>query len=338
MAYYNSYNNEIRFRSGASNDNWGLFGTTDQLTNAYYDGGNTTRYNSQVIACDGDMANYNNGGENVAAKPLGDAGEFVSIDVIKGASQTTDIVVLVWYDGSDLYYTYNTTPLSYAWRDNNNVTNVYRGLNRRYWADATKIFTGAGEYCQVKVDGANHIHIAAFDPKNGDVMYAYLPGYNQTTNVQTYTVDSAGNTGSHLMMDVAIVNNNPVPYISYAAANKPKLAYLVNPDRGDGALQDMFTGNWEVTYIPTSSTVIDMDAKKLMNIDSRVNVGVWKNDNGTIKNSQAATGKDSANNDRTNTATANSGTCWGNGTANPVVGYQYAYDDANDRIETAQME
>ena len=74
-----------------------------------------------------------------------------------------------------------------------------------------------------------------------------------------------------------------------------------------------------------------MDYKKRNNLDSRVNVGIWKDTNGVIKNSVTAASASS-----TNAAAAGSGTCWGNGTKNPVVGYQTAFDDANDRIETAQ--
>ena len=87
-----------------------------------------------------------------------------------------------------------------------------------------------------------------------------------------------------------------------------------------------------VPFIPTDSDVIELDAKELSQIDSRVNVGVWKDENGRLTESLASNGGS-----RKNEAAAGSGTCWGNGTANPVVGYSIAKDTANDRIETAQM-
>ena len=325
LAYYNSYNGEIRFRSGNSKESWGLF--------QHYDDSATTRHNAQVIACSSTISGYNNGGDSsISAEPLGNADEYVAIDVIKGDTKNNDVVVLVWYDGKDLLYAYNETPLKYEWRDRNNVADEKEGLNHRYWKGPITIFSGVGEYCQIKVDKQKGIHIAAHNSEKGVLKYAYLSSYKSTT-VNAYDVDTKDNTGGHMTMDVALdTNNNPVPYISYTGANHPKLAYLVNKDFGNGASSDKFTGNWEITYIPTDSNVIDMDYKKRNNLDSRVNVGVWKDTNGVIKNSVTAASASS-----TNAAAAGSGTCWGNGTKNPVVGYQTAFDDANDRIETAQM-
>ncbi len=328
MAYYNSFIGKICFRSGNSNNNWGLFSGNDN--------GATTAQNSQVIAINKGAtgySNYNNGGDTTVTnpKPLGGAGEFVSIDVIKGTGNNKDVVVLVWYDESDskLKYTYNTDPLATEWRQRNNAN---CGYNRRYWEDAKTIFSDAGEYCQIKVDKENGIHIAAHNSAKGILKYAYIPQYNSPESaIQTYNIDTKDMTGAHLTLDVAYdkaTNGKPVPYISYMGANIPKLAYLVNS--GNGAVSDKFTTNWEVTYIPTDSAVADLDAKKQSNLDSRVNVGVWKNA-GVITNSVAADGTTTKNK-----ASADSGTCWGNGTANPVVAYQTAFDDANDRIETAQ--
>ena len=263
-------------------------------------------------------------------KPLGGAGEFVSIDVIKGSTKDNDVVVLVWYDESDskLKYTYNTTPLSRNWQKANNTK---CGYNRRNWEDAKTIFANAGEYCQIKVDKKNGVHIAAHNSSKGILRYAYLPSYDcDEDEIQVYDVDTKDMTGGHLTLDVAFDKSGndgtPIPYISYYSAELPKLAYLVNTAGGNGAASDKFTGNWEITYIPTDSDVIDMDAKKEANLDSRVNVGIWKDNNGVLKNSVTGTGS----------ATADSGACWGNGTKNPVVGYQTAFDNANDRIETAQ--
>ena len=155
----------------------------------------------------------------------------------------------------------------------------------------------------------------------------------------SYIVDSSGNAGAHLTIDVALVDGNPLPYISYIGANIPKLAYLKEPLTSTslvaGTSNDMFTGAWEVTYIPTTRNVPDMDAKKLNNnLDNRINVAVWKKTeggiNGILDNSVTET-------ITYPTAASNgSGRCWGNGTANPVLAYSILFDTANDSIESAQ--
>ena len=121
---------------------------------------------------------------------------------------------------------------------------------------------------------------------------------------------------------------NPVPYISYWGGNMPKLAYQVTSVTADGTSNDMFTCAWEVGYIPTGSSISDLDQKRLNNLDNRINVGLWKDSDGKITTSV----------DTESSATADSGACYGNGTAYPVVSYSIAYDSANDRIETAQKQ
>ena len=184
------------------------------------------------------------------------------------------------------------------------------------------------------IDGNGGIHIAAFDPTFGDLKYAYLPTYNTSYNEETmsYTVDSSGNTGSHLILDVGIDsdnNNKLVPYIAYWGGSMPKLAYKVSVAAKDGTSSDMFTGDWEAGYIPTSSSIRDLDQKRLSNLDNRINVGLWKDADGNIITSS------NTNSD----ANSENGRCYGNGTKYPVLGYSIiATDKVNDRIETAQMQ
>ena len=331
MAYYDSYNDEIRFKSGNTADK-GMF--TQASSKVAYSSANV-----QVIATD---ASKNlPAGTAYSGTPLGGAGEFVAIDVIpkgtKGTKQTNDIVVLVWYDvaAHELKYTYNTNPMAWSWKD----SGAYGGLNRTNWEDAKTIFSGenCGEYCQIKVDQTGGIHIAAYDAVYGDLNYAFLESYDTTeADIQKYTIDSCDNAGSHLTMDVAYDKavadgGKAVPYISYWGSGMPKIAYKYAAS-GDGAVDDMFTGNWEVSYIPTTSTISDLDEKRLRKLDNRINVALWKYaDDGSLTTIQnSVTG--------TSSAASDSGTCWGNGTSNPVVGYSIAKDSTDDRIETAQMQ
>ena len=103
----------------------------------------------------------------------------------------------------------------------------------------------------------------------------------------------------------------PVPYITYWGSGMPKIAHPVNGCASAGANNELFTGNWEVSYIPTPSNITDLDQKKLNNLDNRINVALYKyGTSGVVVPTQAA----------------------------PVVGYSIAKDSTDDRIETAQMQ
>lgn len=273
------------------------------------------------------------------------AGEYVSIGVVSAQDETAvdetddDVVVAVWYDAVNrvLKYSYNDTPTE-------SRAGVTDGTG---WSDAITVFSGeqenAGEYCQLAVDANGGIHIAAYDPVNSDLVYAYLSSYDDTSP-QTCVVDSSGVIGSNLTIDVALnENNNAIPRISYYSNScvRPKLAYLadtssVNPA---GAEEDEFTGKWEVTTVPTKSTM-NMQSMQY----NKINVAVWKDNDGVITGSTnecfTANDKKSGNNSKTNTTSSyNSdsyGYVYGNGTSNAVLGYTVKSGSAST-IETAQM-
>lgn len=350
MVYYDSYNDEIRYKYGSMNNiknnqnGRDLFHPRRDNNDKRWAGNNVNPYTceyAQVIATsDGNLP----AGQSYSTTypKLGGAGEYVDIAVIPagtlGTTQTEDVVVVVWDDGGNLKYAYNTNPRDYSWHNNTSITKEYRGLNSKNWTGVQTIFTGASEYCQVKVDVNGGVHIAAYDRASGDLRYAYLSAYNTSYNQGTmsYKVDSAGATGSHMRMDVALNSSGtPVPYISYWGSNMPKLAYLKADSAASGTVDDMFNGNWEVSYIPTSSKIDNLDAKKdKMNVDNRINVGVWKyttgDNKGKIKDSSTGTASNAAGN----------GKIYGNGKATPMVSYsvQAPNDTANNRIETAQMQ
>ncbi len=344
MVYYDSYNDEIRYKYGSMNNiinnqnGRDLFHARNNNAASWNNNNDYTCEYAQVIATS--EGNLPADKSYSATYPrLGGAGEYVDIAVIPagtlGTTQTEDVVVVVWDDGGNLKYAYNTKPRDYSWHVANDT---YCGLNSKNWTGVKTIFTGASEYCQVKVDVNGGVHIAAYDRVSGDLRYAYLSAYNTTYNQSTmsYKVDSAGATGSHMRMDVALdAAGNPVPYISYWGSNMPKIAYLKADSAASGTVDDMFNGNWEVSYIPTSSKIDNLDAKKdKMNVDNRINVGVWKyttgDDKGKIKDSSTGTASNATND----------GKIYGNGKATPMVSYsvQAPNDTANNRIETAQMQ
>ena len=101
----------------------------------------------------------------------------------------------------------------------------------------------------------------------------------------------------------------------------------VNPA---GAKDDLFTGKWECSVIPTSSKI------DLSDSGNKINVGVWKDSDGVIKDSTAITKIQSV--DHVNNYYSTSyGIVGGNGTSNAVVGYIIKKDSTTNTIETAQM-
>ena len=340
LAYYDKTNQEIRFKwadyatGGKSyiNDRYkaGNLGSNGEINNnagKKVDPDNYCVLDFQIIA------------ENISgtSTSLGTPGPYVALDVIPanttGNTNDYDVVVLVWYDetGKQLLYTYNTVDL-------NSVSGADfegSGKTKVHWHAAQQIFSKAGQYCQIKVDAAGGVHIVAQDTNAGDVWYAKLNSYSGS--VSTCMVDSNGMVGSNLTLDVAIDKSvadggtgKAIPYISYYGSVGPKMAYLTAEGANEtslvaGAVNNKFTGYWEVTDIPSPNSVPK----------DRINVGVWKDSDGVIKDSTVAstiTPKTPAG----DTTSETDAVTVGNGTENPVVAYEIRPTSATGRMETAQ--
>ena len=285
-----------------------------------------------IVAGDG-VANYG-------------AGEYVSLAAIPGSDVNNDKVVITWYDTNarTLYYSYNETPLT----ERNGTFNKADGTTG--WSTPVAVFSGnedheyAGEYCKIAVDKNGGIHIAAYDPVNLDLVYAYASAYN--ASFTTCVVDSNGVVGSNLTLDVALENGRVSPYIGYYATSciKPKIAFYTGENPAgetalvhgftsspeNGSSEDLFTGNWECSVVPTSK-VVEMQS----NQHNDINIGVWKDSSGIRKAS--STGTSSVTNSPNSYDSTSNGQIWGNGTANPVLGYAVKKGSSGDTIETAQL-
>ena len=334
LAYYDSFNNELRFRSSLGN-NFGDAKTTvgnfvDQYTD-YYITGNNNRVNAAKYK-------YTNC-QIVAQKntPV-TGGEHVGLAAKSGA------VAIVWYgmDNSTgeykLWYSYNSTPnVNRAGTINTQTETAGDG-----WTKPKAIFAAAGktvsgEFCKIAFDGAGKAHIAAYDSASGDVWYAYLSDPADASTAIVCRVDSNGTVGENLTLDVAMDDTETtkaIPVIGYFASsgNLPKIARpKVAGAFSDGVTNGKFTGNWEVSYVPTKSAV-EQD---------NVNVGVWKNNStGVLTNSNARTGgTPGATVGNSYYKTDVTGVCYGNGSKNAVLGYRHT-DSTNASkgyIETAQL-
>ena len=275
---------------------------------------------------------------------LGYAGEYL------GLAKTSKAIVLVWYDSKNgnLMMSYDTG-LTEVLHDKltktkNGETEIYQAKNAQNqtvntgWTEPKVLLEGAGRYCQVTVDANDGIHVAAFKSSTGDLQYVYIPsktgnnkGLPDYDSKKVCTVDSYLSVGKEITIDVAMVGNNPVPYIGYwgTTPKKARLAYLADPETfyattdavRDGAnIDDVYTGVWECAIVPTTSIAHSGDTVH------RINVGVWKTTAGAL--TKSTTGTDAA-------ADKNSGKCYGNGTSNAVLGYSIEVG-AGGNIETAQ--
>ena len=232
------------------------------------------------------------------------------------------VVVIVWYDAKNgaLKYSYNTSPTTVR---NGNAA-VGTG-----WQVVRDLSAHCGKFCQLVVDSDDHIHIAAYDTQKADLMYFYLDEYD-STSWTTSTVDSKDGVGEYLTLDVAEHDGNQIPYIGYwrASAQKPCLAYLANPAATDkaGTDTDFYTGIWECSVVPVQSSLPEQGEKNDQR--NRINVAVWKTAGGSLTFSTKQNSSVTANG-------TGSGTCYGNGSPNPVLAYRITVGTSG-RAETAQ--
>lgn len=359
LAYYDDIQSQIRFRFGSNCpgskcdfdnfvDNEGLGRVDSQKKGNYNDSrkyvfeANTSKF-SLIAGVDWQKFSgsensssgitYNVGGNYFYDTGYA-AGQYVAIDVIPGSSSSTDIVIAVWYDGSDCWYGYNTNPTS--GKDNG----IEGGWN------CQKIFSDGGEFCTVKAGPDGSVHIAA--NVDGSLCYAYLSSYAASYNEATDSVivDSFTITGEQINIDVgrrkavgdgSVTKYYVIPYISYyvSAAKMPAIASLVIPVSGvmdytmQGTVNDVFTGGWEVSLVPTDSTMSG-------GANDKVNIGLWKK---TLDGKKGVIVKSTDLNTETssrNVSTVSDGNCYGNGTDNAVLGYAVK-TSSGTAIETAQL-
>ena len=308
---FESYTSNFSLIAGAD---WQKYKTSSDAANGY---------TKQVVSKDGSNWFYDTGYN---------AGQYVAIDVIAGSYASNDKVVAVWYDGTDCWLGLNTNPAS---GKDNGVENGW---------SCKKIFSDGGEYCTVKTGPDGSIHIAA--NVDGSLKYAYIKdtssidSYNEATD--SVTVDSFTITGEQINIDVGRKLNAQgvyvvVPYISYYlnSAKLPAVASLVIPDNGtmdytaQGTVKDVFTGKWEVSPVPTPSTMSG-------GANDKVNVGLWKKTVDTVKGVIVKSSDMNPTTKGSNASGTTSGNCYGNGTANPVLGYAIK-TSSGTAIETAQL-
>ena len=340
LAYYDTFQRQIRFRYGTFktdavgqsdnewNNNRGFDQFTDQVRannssgKTAFDAKNTTY--SLIAGKDADTLKDTG---NVCIPSNSMASTCVAIDAIEGSSPAEDIVVAAWCTGSGVAFAYKKNPYT------DNDADQSHANTAGYWSKAVEVFSGACEDVSIKADASGAVHISAYNKADQSLVYRYITSDYITSNLTTIkddvvTVDSYQIVGSRTQIDVQKEGSYYVPYISYynPATQKTKLAYLLagKSDKGYSAPgvnpDDTFTGNWEVSVIPTSSDIQE----------DHTNIGLWKDSSGARRTSVGGT----VNN--YGSIGDNEGQTSGNGTNNPVVGYATVIG-IRGFIETAQM-
>ena len=360
IAYCDTRTKQIKFRYGTINQTTRAVANGNNTTYYQFDQINDSRSqgSTNAISDTGNDNNYNNHANFeayagyyslIAGGDTGNAmGNYVALDVIPGKdnqnnhSANNDIVVVVWSDSSKLNYMYR-----YGTKDDTDASSagvpaVTSGDNQHGgWSKPITIATDKAEYCKVKVDPVGGIHIAWFDHTKSDLKYAYMSSYNSAynngnldeTKLYTATIDAYSQIGSYLDIDVGrkSATGDVIPYISYLADGMdtlPKMAYLPNginnttpvvPNGADVSTY-LYTGDWEMSLIPTISDVRS----------DNINIALWKDkDNGVINYTPSVVGSINAA-----TPNANGSTVLPNGTSEVVIGYA-TVKDTTGYIETA---
>lgn len=332
LAYYDTFQRQIRFRYGTFktdavgqsvnewNNNRGFDQFTDQVRvndlggKCAFDARKDTY--SLIAGKDADDTNVDTG--NVCTPSNSMASTCVAIDAIEGSSPAEDIVVAAWCTGSGVAFAYKKNPYT-----DNDADQSHTNTDG-YWSTAVEVFSGACEDVSIKADASGAVHISAYNKADQSLVYRYI-NKDRTTMGDVVTVDSYQIVGSRTQIDVQKEGSYYVPYISYynPATQKTKLAYLLAGENysAQGVKDDdTFTGNWEVSVIPTSSDIQE----------DHTNIGLWKDSLGARRSSVGGTVNDYGQ------IGDNDGQTSGNGTNNPVVGYATVIG-IRGFIETAQM-
>lgn len=276
----------------------------------------------QVVAASG----VSGGTAEYASATSKRAGQYVAV-----GSLSDGTAVMAWYDSGSgrLALSYNESPRT---KQTTLASGTETWQNNSYYVSDSDI--RAGTHVSMAIDKANGVHLAYYSASGGDLYYSYIAEPKEKTVTRSVMVDSYGSVGTYPMIDVAkdSENGNFIPYISFRCESNSdttasvKIAYPVYWDKTGNVLNgvdsyDRYTGNWEVSVVPTDNTPLT----------DYTNIGMNKDSSG-VKN-VFATGTDISKAWSATFAVSDSTTVYGNGTSNPVVSYAVS---ENGVLEMAQ--
>lgn len=180
--------------------------------------------------------------------------------------------------------------ISYVYTDEQGIRHhsiaFENSINRtKVWENHTKTIGSGGSKLQMVVDSDDGIHIAFY--KSGDLMYAYLPSY--MAQPQVYKIDTYDDVGDYVTLNVGKdEQGNQIPFIGYYGNKHAKFAKWIAGSEtsgtnsyADGVKNDKYTGKWEIITVPTTAVIIE----------DTVNVAVWTNNDGELRNIPSSAGE-----------------------------------------------
>ena len=316
LAYYDHGLDMIKFRVGSvgstANDiNLGLQ-DLDKFTSNNY----SSNDDNKICKKNGNLrdsldSSYvgNKGNAYKYVTNIADSG--ASPYVAVGALPTNGTAVVVWYDKSAQALKMKSATFS-------SVTSTSVS-----WTDCGTISSVGGKYVSMATDEAGGIHLAYLSNSGANLYYTYLSSVSATP--VTMLVDAYQDVGDRCMITVGRESTSKpwIPYISYKSnyASHTKIAYPVfgtsatastRPTAGIVDGTEKFSGNWNVSLIPDTS----------LSIDDTISVGVhkdWASGSGVMYD--FPTGSTVSASDTGVYSLCDATVVYGNGTANPVMGY-----------------
>jgi len=257
---YDAIDDRVLVRAFDVGTNSGSVGSankvTDTATNLYTDIAQQNQGGTWPAYTDNQTNNrrFGGGGTNAGISPpnayvvdAAGAGPWTAV-----ASTSGNVALVVWYDT-------DTNTLKYAY----NAAADVAGAGTFVGTQLLDTFCG-GDFVDIAVDAADHIHIAYHDSFSGDLMYVYLNDFDDAFE-GPFVVDSYLTVGNKAGIAVSTTG---VPYITYKGmGNTAKAAWLLGA-RGDGVdAFGKFDGTWEVQVVPTR--IVDNDTNRFcMGVDS----------------------------------------------------------------------
>ena len=271
MAYYDASADNVKFRYGTVTGDESL----NQIDNGRWaDPRYTYTRNSKMTGglendltgnsvTDSSAANYHLIADTADATKF-KAGAYTAVGYTSDGK-----AIVAWYDAKArrIVYSYNNSPGTAI----STMTNNTWQTNAVYLDEAY-----TGWYVDLVVDSGDHVHIAYYNSKSGDLKYVYIPTYNAVTKdangnltggATVVTVDSYLSVGTNITINVRDEGTGTeakkVPYIYYyntsnnQTMNSVKVAWQNEKTLRDGAINDKFTGAWESMTIPTENIPVD---------------------------------------------------------------------------------
>lgn len=196
------------------------------------------------------------------------------------------------------------------------------------WENSTVEAGNGGKFVQMTVDKNDVVHMVYVDDDADQLKYTrFTVNSNGTFNFQgTWVIDGYSIDG-YCTINVgypSVTAENPYVYVGYMSGGYAKSAVLKTTP-GNGFENNSYTGTWEIATVPTLKNISKYNVSTAEYVDTA----------GLLKISTTPTGVTQSipKGATSSTTQPTPGILYGNGTANPVIGY----GTADGNVDIAQI-